>query len=306
MTLTTQPLAVIDLGTNTFHLLIARRNDSGGFTEIFRERRFIKLAEDGIDHIGPGPWSRGISAMRAFADQLAFHGVTRVRALGTAALRTASNGHEFIAAVREETNIRIELIDGEEEARLIHQGSSLAIPFTEQTRLLMDIGGGSVEFILADADQVYWSRSFPIGVAVLFRDFHTTDPLPADQQAALRTFLAKALEPLQTALQKHPVTELVGASGTFDVLEQYLDDPGADAEFTAIPVGQFASFRDRLIAMPLKERLAMERMPPARAEMLPVALVLLDVVINLALIKHLVVSPYALKEGVLHEMMNAE
>ena len=301
-----QPLAVIDLGTNTFHLLIARPDDSGGFTELFRERRFIKLAEDGITRIGPGPWERGLTAMRAFADQLAFYGVTQVRALGTAALRTASNGSEFIAAVREETGLEIELIDGDEEARLIHQGASRAIAFTERPRLLMDIGGGSVEFILADADQVYWSRSFPIGVAVLFRDFHTTDPLPADQQAALRTFLAKALEPLQTALQKHPVTELVGASGTFDVLEQYLDDPGAGTDYTTIPVGEFASFRDRLIAMPLEERLTMKRMPPARAEMLPVALVLLDVVIKLANIEQLLVSPYALKEGVLFEMMNAE
>ena len=306
MTIASQPLAVIDLGTNTFHLLIARPDESGGFTEIFRERRFIKLAEDGIARIGPGPWERGLTAMRAFSDQLAFHGVTEVRAIGTAALRTASNGAAFIDTVREETGIEIELIDGDEEARLIHQGASLAIPFTERTRLLMDIGGGSVEFILADANEVYWSRSFPIGVAVLFRDFHTEDPLPAAQQAALRTFLAKALTHLEKALEAHPVTELVGASGTFDVLEQYLDDPGSDAAYTTISAEQFHPFRDKVIAMPLSERLAMEGMPPARAEMLPVALVLLDVVIELATIKQLLVSPFALKEGVLFEMLNAQ
>lgn len=305
MTIATQPLAVIDLGTNTFHLLIARPDNSGGFTEFFRERRFIKLAEDGIDRIGPYPWERGLTAMRAFADQLAFHGVGQVRAIGTAALRTAGNGAAFIDTVKEETGIQIELIDGDEEARLIHQGASLAIPFTERTRLLMDIGGGSVEFILADANEVYWSRSFPIGVAVLFREYHTEDPLSDKQQTALRTFLAKALEALEKALQEHPVTELVGASGTFDVLEQYLDEPTAGQDYATISVGDFAPFRDQLIAMPLQERLTMERMPPARAEMIPVALVLLDVVIELAGIEQLLVSPYALKEGVLFEMMNA-
>jgi exopolyphosphatase/guanosine-5'-triphosphate,3'-diphosphate pyrophosphatase len=306
MTVTTQPLAVIDLGTNTFHLLIARPDDSGSFTELFRERRFIKLAEDGITRIGQGPWERGLTAMRAFADQLAFHGVTQVRAIGTAALRTAGNGAAFIDTVKEETGIQIELIDGDEEARLIHQGASLAIPFTERTRLLMDIGGGSVEFILADADQVFWAQSFPIGVAVLFRDFHTEDPLSDKQQKALRAFLAKALEPLEKALKAHPVTELLGASGTFDVLEQYLDDSGSGTDYTTISITRFAPFRDQLIAMPLPERLTMERMPPARAEMIPVALVLLDVVIELAGIEQLLVSPYALKEGELFEMMNAE
>lgn len=299
MNTSVQPLAVIDLGTNTFHLLIAYPAAGGRFTEVYRERRFVKLAEEGISYIGPQAWSRGMDAMQAFARAIGSYEVSQVRAIGTAALRTAANGSDFVREVWEKTGITIQLIDGQEEARLIHQGVALAVPFRASTRLLMDIGGGSVEFILADADEVYWSVSLPIGVAVLHKQFHTVDPISAAQQEALRQFLAEALQPLATQLLRHPVTELVGASGTFDVLETYLSDR---SDPTVLEVATIAPFRDRLVAMPLNERLQMEDMPPARAEMLPVALILLDVVIQLAAIQRVRVSPYALKEGVLAEM----
>lgn len=296
-------VAVIDLGTNTFHLLIARPDGLGGFTEVYRERRFIKLAEDGIETIGAAPWQRGMEAMQAFARQLNQYGITEVRALGTAALRTAGNGQEFVRLVKARTGISIELIDGDEEARLIHLGTRLAVPFDEQVRLIMDIGGGSVEFILADRDQVYWARSFPLGVAVLYKQYHTTDPLPEQQILALQAFLAEALQPLKIALQAHPVTELIGASGTFDVMENYLGQVEPELNCTVLSTEAYAGFRNRLIAMPLSERLVMEGMPPARAEMLPVALVLLDSVFELAGIERILVSPFALKEGVLAEML---
>lgn len=299
MTKITPLLAVIDLGTNTFHLLIAHFHKDNTFQEIYRERRFVKMAEDGIAYISPQAWARGMDAMTSFAKAIASYDVQRARAIGTAALRTAGNGPDFIREVREQTGILIELIDGQEEARLIHRGVSLMDSFDESTRLLMDIGGGSVEFILADAQKVYWSQSFPIGVAVLYRRFHTADPIPVEQQQALRLFLAEALQPLAEQLIQHPVRELVGASGTFDVLETYLSDPSGPA---VLEVTTIAPFRDRLVAMPIKERLQMEDMPPARAEMLPVALILLDVILALADIELVRVSPYALKEGVLSEM----
>lgn len=303
MNTSTPPLAVIDLGTNTFHVLIARTSDKGHFTEVYRERRFVKLAEDGISRISPRAWARGMDAMQAFAQAIASYEVKQVRAIGTAALRTAANGVAFIREVWKKTGIQIELIDGQEEARLIHRGVSLAAPFGASTRLLMDIGGGSVEFILADAKSVYWSESFPIGVAVLHKQFHTTDPIPLVQQGLLRAFLAQALQPLVEQLLHHPVRELVGASGTFDVLETYLIDPSGP---TLLNAASIAPFRDRLLAMPIAERLLMEEMPPARAEMLPVALILLDVVIALAGIELVRVSPYAMKEGALAEMVAAD
>ena len=120
-------LGVVDLGTNTFHLLIAEPNGQGGFRELFRYRQFVKLAEEGIQVIGDTPFQRGLLALEGIKAKLDEYGVDRVRAFGTAALRTASNGSEFIRQVRSNTGIEIQLISGDEEARLAETASLISV-----------------------------------------------------------------------------------------------------------------------------------------------------------------------------------
>jgi exopolyphosphatase/guanosine-5'-triphosphate,3'-diphosphate pyrophosphatase len=296
--------AVIDLGTNTFHLLIAEANGKGGFREIYRERRFIQLAENGIETIGPAPFQRGLDTLVDFAEHLTAHSVKAVHAFGTAALRTASNGPAFVQTVAEKAGITITLISGNEEARLIHLGVTQAITIQNGRFLIMDIGGGSVEFIIADHQQVYWAQSFPIGVAVLYSAFHKSEPIAVPEIEKLRSFLFEQLQPLQKALNAHPAHLLVGASGTFDVLENIL--PGVDRKgtFADVPLTGFPTFYQEMLDTPLEKRLTLASIPPARARMLIVALILIQAVIELADIDALRVSAYAMKEGILHEMMN--
>ncbi|NJK83906.1 MAG: hypothetical protein HC912_08960 [Saprospiraceae bacterium] len=148
--------AVIDLGTNTFHLLIVEQNRQ----KLYQERQFVKLAENGIEHISAAPFQRGIETMLHFHRVLKKFDVQQVQAFGTAALRTAHNGSAFIEEVEEATGIEIQLISGEREAALIQKGVAQAIPATDAHSLIMDIGGGSVEFILANQHEVFWAQSF--------------------------------------------------------------------------------------------------------------------------------------------------
>ena len=159
---------VIDLGTNTFHLLIIETDDTDAFREIYREQHFVKLAEDGIGTIGAAPYARALKVMQDFEEVLDKQQVSGLCAFGTAALRTARNGQAFIEEVKTLTGIEVELITGDREAELIHKGVLQAVPFSSECWLIMDIGGGSVEFIIADKNEMYWAQSFPIGVAVLF------------------------------------------------------------------------------------------------------------------------------------------
>ena len=119
---------VIDLGTNTFHLLIIEKSSLGTSHEIARERIFIKLASEGIETIGAAPFQRGLKAMIRFSEILKEYQVSNIKAIGTAALRTASNGKDFVQLIFKKTGIQIELIDGTEEARLIYQGVKEAFP----------------------------------------------------------------------------------------------------------------------------------------------------------------------------------
>jgi len=297
--------AVIDLGTNTFHLLIAEEDGTGKIREIFRERRFVKLAEEGINAIGLMPYQRGIDTLQHYRRVLAAHDVPaeQVRVFGTAALRTASNGTIFIREVQERTGIEIRLISGDREAELIYKGVILAVPPTEERMLIMDIGGGSVEFIIADRQGVQWAQSFPVGVAILYKNFHWHEPIRQEEIQAIHQFLKVHLAPLREALLRFPTQRLVGASGTFDVLQFFLGEERAHALNATIPAGRFYPFCQQLLNMTDTERRNLKGLPLDRVDMIVVALILIEVVLEMAGIRLITVSAYAMKEGMLFEMM---
>jgi len=299
-----QKYAVIDLGTNTFHLLIVAPSLKGKLTELHRERIFVKLAEEGIDRIAEAPFERGLKAMRHFKTILNRHEVTEVKAFGTAALRTATNAPFFIQKIKEETDITVDIIGGEQEARLIYQGVKQIVSFEKENGMIMDIGGGSVEFVVANKDGVIWSASFPIGVAVLTRKFHQIDPIPESAIQALRNFLDEILKPLQQVLSRHKVTNLIGASGTFDVLEAILAIPPNNTLTSTFPVEKFAPLHDQIISTTLEERFNMTSIPDSRAEMIVTALILIRYILDLTKASKITVSAYAMKEGMLAEMFS--
>ncbi|WP_020567578.1 Ppx/GppA phosphatase family protein [Neolewinella persica] len=293
--------AVIDLGTNTFHLLIAELSEDGQLTEIYRERIFVKLAKEGIATIGPAPFDRGISALKHYRKELDKYGVENLTAIGTAALRTASNGPEFVATALREARITIQLISGDEEAHLITAGVLRAIPVPTENILIMDIGGGSTEYIIAGKAGVHWRRSFPIGVSVLFNEFHHADPITATEIQRLERHLREQLKPLSTALAAHPAHHLVGAAGTFDVLAGALRDHNAPAHPTShqLSLSGFPELYQTITSATLAERLALPGIPPERTDMIVVAMTLLRFTFELAGIERVTVSDYAMKEGVL-------
>ncbi|MCB0598027.1 MAG: Ppx/GppA family phosphatase [Lewinellaceae bacterium] len=297
--------AVIDLGTNTFHLLIAEEGPSGKIKEVFRERRFVKLAEEGIDAIGEQPYRRGLETLQRFRRILAAHAVPveQVRVFGTAALRTASNGPAFIREVQESTGIEIRLISGDREAELIYKGVIMAVPPTEERMLIMDIGGGSVEFIIADYTGVLWAQSFPAGVAVLYKNFHRHEPILPQEVDAIHLFLQQQLAPLLDALGRFPTQRLVGASGTFDVMEFFLGEEKAHPLNATISAEKFLPFYEQLVKMDEHQRRNLPGMPLDRVDMIVVALILIEVVLKMAGIRQITVSAYAMKEGMLYEMM---
>lgn len=298
----TKKSAVIDLGTNTFHLLIVTKKSDGSFEELFRERRYIKLGENGVECIGDAPYARGLNALQDFKIILDKHQVENVRVFGTAALRTASNGVDFVKEVKEKTDLNIQLISGDEEARLIYLGVRQAVDFGANKGMIMDIGGGSVEFIIADAKAVYWAQSFPVGVSVLRQKFHQKEPVSAAEISNITTHLDEVLQPLKNTLKDYSVSNLIGASGTFDVLEMMLAKEKQSDLSTEMDAANFYPLYKKFLQTTLEERLKMPNLPNERADMIIVALILIDYVLKLAQIEKITVSAYAMKEGMLAEM----
>src|SRR5665213_2651103 len=191
-----QRVAIIDLGTNTFHLLIAE-GTADAYRELVHQQVAVKLGEGGINHgvIQLAAFERGLETMEQFRDLIDEHEVTVVKAIGTSALRNAANGKAFIDAVNAKTGLRIEIIDGDAEAEYIYSGIEAAGCLSETDSLVMDIGGGSVEFIICNKDRIRWKQSFEAGAARLMDRFHHRDPIAPESITALTLYLEDTLVP---------------------------------------------------------------------------------------------------------------
>lgn len=307
--------AAVDLGTNTFHVLIGRWV-TGRLEQVYRERHFVKIAEDGIGTVGAGPAGRAREAARSIGEVLRRYKPTESRAYGTAALRTASNGPALREELSELLGVDIALIDGIREAELIAKGVLAAGLPTDRPSLIMDIGGGSVEFIaVSEAGAVGFSVSLPLGAQVLKQRFHTREPFAEGtdlaQERELFGYLAAASRPVTeyVAASATPY-RLVGASGTFDVLADLFGEQ-VNPALWRLDLATVRALYAEVRAMNEEQRLADPRLPTDRADMIVVALGLIVVVADMlrgqfGVEAEAMTCSYALKEGALLELHESE
>jgi exopolyphosphatase/guanosine-5'-triphosphate,3'-diphosphate pyrophosphatase len=309
-------LALIDMGTNTFHLLIVELPAAGNELPVprvlLRTKVGVKLGEGGISQgeITPEAFARALHTLDAFQEEIELHQVNEVRATATSAVRAARNGAELVQAIFEQTGIRVEVIPGDREAELITKGIRQAVLLGSAPHLLLDIGGGSVEFILASQTQIFWKQSFEIGAQRLLDKFFTQGPLPAGAVQAQQAWLAEVLAPLTAAVRQHQPVSLVGASGTFDTLCDLQAARAGQPELigkadpaTVIPLESFRHSYEQLLSLDHAGRLALPGMTPLRADMIVVACVLIDFVLTTYGLTIIQASAYALKEGLLAEIL---
>jgi exopolyphosphatase/guanosine-5'-triphosphate,3'-diphosphate pyrophosphatase len=299
------------MGTNTFHLLIAEINGSAEPLTLVKRKESVKLGQDGISRgaIAPDAVERALQTLTNFKAEIEQHQVSEVRAVATSAVRNASNGSKLVQAIREQLGIEVEVIDGDREAELIYYGVKSALEIGTERSLIIDIGGGSVECIICDGDTIFWKRSFEIGAQRLMDKFFRNDPIANADIEAEMTFLEKELQPLTEAVAQYNPCLLIGSSGTFDTLcdidekRKGLDrtcDPCTEAE---LALANFYEIYDDILRKSRTERLAIPGMVEMRVDMIVVACILIDFVLENYELKKIRVSAYALKEGLLSQML---
>lgn len=303
-------IAVMDLGTNTFHLLIAE-GPADNFTTVFKATEAVKLGEGGINQgtIQPAAFARGLAAMQRLQDQILDHRVTGVKAIATSAIRSAANGQDFIDQVKETTGIQIELINGEQEAGYIYKGIDASGCLNDNNALIMDIGGGSVEFIIANNDEVLWKKSFEIGAARLMDKFHQTDPIPVASIKELTRYLDGKLMELFAAAIKYKPTTLIGSSGAFESFAEIIElKKGRKFNTEQTKVYEFDTddlldLIELLIKSTHALRASMKGIIPVRVDMIVVASLLTIYMMQKLGLTDVTMSTYSLKEGVLVHML---
>ncbi len=301
---------VIDLGTNTVHLMIVERTgENQPPTVLFRESRPAKIGEGGINQgrITPEAVGRALAVLSYFREVLDQYGVApeTVQVIGTSAIRVAQNQADFIERVRAETGLIVRVVSGDEEAKLIYRGVRASGALDEQVSVIADIGGGSVEFIISTKDRVFWKQSFEIGGQRLLERFGQTDPITHSAVSRLNSFFQEQLLDLANAVHQYAPTVLVGSSGTFDTLVDMAamhetgQWPDPDRTTFALPVAEFYRIFDLFLTRNRAERLALPGMIELRVDMIVVACCLIDYLLKTFGIRQIKTSTFSLKEGVL-------
>ena len=302
--------AIIDCGTNTFNLLVVEHDDHH-WTPLFSNKIPVKIGEGGFENklITPNKMVRAIDVLHHYQEVCSLWQVQQVKVVATSAVRDAQNNEHLKQMVKKYVGWEMEIISGEEEASLIYEGIRNTGVIGQQTSLLMDIGGGSTEWIIANDEEVFWKKSYPLGVSRLFEQLQPEERLSAANMQALKKILDDQLWDLKEAMKQFPCQQLIGASGSFDTLldifrSAHLEPLKEQNEhFQEIPMTAFPAIHLWLMGSTLKERYNHPAIPTLRAEYLPMSSWMVKYVIEMAQVKKMYRSAYALKEGLIKTIL---
>lgn len=303
-------VAIIDMGTNTFNLLVVEVDDETHYLTLHNSKCFVKLGEGGIDKkfISPDAWERGLKAIESHMNTISNFNVDKVFAFATSATRDAENGADFVDEILKKYNLKVNVIGGEQEASLIYLGVKQAVDLGDNVNLILDIGGGSNEVILCNANQVFWKHSFNLGVQRLLNHFKPSDPITSEEVDRVEQFLEQELQLLFAAIVKCRPIRLVGSSGSFDTYRSLLAHSGklplSKDKSIEIPLSSYKELHETFLKSTKEERISMPGMELIRVDFIVLASIFTNFIIEKLNIESIHQSNYALKEGALWEILN--
>jgi exopolyphosphatase/guanosine-5'-triphosphate,3'-diphosphate pyrophosphatase len=298
-------IAVIDLGTNTCNLLIAEYQDKS-YQIRYQGKEVVKLGKNGIDknRLTEDGLERAILAIRKHQERISQFSVSEVVIIATSAIREATNKDWFQKQIKASTGLDLQIISGEKEAQLIFDGVKLAFSKIDDHSLILDIGGGSNEFILTRNNEPIWKQSFPLGMARIIEQIPPSDPITPEEIEQINDWFNSRMEPLWTRLQNIQIPLLIGCSGAFDTLADLIDqtNPGTKIRIKQeIEMDDFKRIYEMLIKSTTAERTQMRGMESIRIEMIVPSVLFIKLVVDRLKIKKIYQTDFALREGILYD-----
>jgi len=297
-------IGIVDLGTNTFHLMVAEINPES-YSFIHKEKIPVNLGRGGINEkrISDEARERALKAAYHIREILNDLHVFKSVCVATSAIRNAENRLEIISEFSEITGLEVEVINGDKEAEFIFEGVNLALDLGENNSLVMDIGGGSVEFIIGSGKGIVWKQSFEIGAQRLMDKFQKRDPIAPKEIADVEKYILTELEPLYEAISLFNPDTLIGSSGTFDTLSEIYRlrtgiEIGNGQTELPLTIDAINAIHKEIILKKRNERLKIPGMVEMRVDMIVVASILIQVIFSIKPFEKVRVSSYALKEGI--------
>ena len=308
-------LAAIDIGTNSVHMVIVRIDPMlATFTIVAREKDTVRLGERDAKtgELSPSAMERAIAALKRCHNLALSMGVDHIIAVATSATREATNGNQFLARIEAEVGLQVDLISGQEEARRIYLGVLSGMDFQNLPHIIIDIGGGSTEIILADSQEPRFLSSTKIGAVRLTRDFIQTDPISVTEFVSLRAYvrgmLERPIDELRHSLQAGETVRLVGTSGTIETLgiinalnqQREIPNPLQGYQLTRKDLRDWVK---RLMTLNYEQRFAIPGLSDKRAEIILAGAVILLEAMTMLNLDTITICERALREGVIVDWM---
>ena len=299
-------VAAIDLGTNSFHMIIVEESEGKGIVEIDRVKDMICIGRGSISTkmLDEKAMQAGVAALKNFLVLATQRGVAphNILAFATSAIREATNRDVFIEMVRKETGLKVKVITGREEAQFIYYGVRNAVRLSEKPDLLFDIGGGSVEFIIAGSDEVYLLESRKIGVARMLERFVTSDPISPYDLKLLEQFCASEIYVSAEKARELGVTRAIASSGTAQNIARMIrsgkDPDGVEAlNQTGFTREEFEKLYRAVIPLDTAARRKLTGLDEKRVDLIVPGLILIDTIFRVFGLKEVIISESALREG---------
>jgi len=299
-------IAAIDIGTNSFHLVIIELLPDGKFKLLDKQREVMRLgisSGDNLNKISASETKKAIEILKSYK-KLAEHYGAIIRAVATSAVREAYNKDKFIKSVKEKLGIDIEVIDGRTEAKMIFYGMSQALDIKTKKVLCIDIGGGSSEFIYADNNVPIVTESVKIGAVRISKKFFPDFILTDEAIKTCHSYVYAQLSYVRSLIENKKIEQVVGASGTIVAAAILIQEKFKKPKVKSLNELSFNSeeleeiYKEILSKKFPSERKKILGMEEKRADIIPAGLIILKSIFDLFSIKNITISEYALREGI--------
>lgn len=302
-------LAAIDIGSNSIHMIIARIDGDGNLETLDRAKEMARLGEETLvtGYLSEAAQERGIAALRRLRELADRHKVDDIIAVATSATREARNGSDFIERVEEECGVHARIISGVEEGRLIYLGTREVYPFGSQRALIIDIGGGSVELIVADQRREYLIQSLRLGVRRLRDRFLPSDPSTGAEVKELYETIRGRAEQAFRAIHRVGFDVVLVTSGTAHSLTRLchgmVPDLLGECRPQEVTLAALAATTDRLVGLSGAQLDALTSIDDRRRDTIVPGAMLLRTLVEMAGVDRFQFCDAALREGMIVEYL---
>jgi len=298
-------IAAIDLGSNSFHLVVAQVHPDGTFTPTIREKEMLHLGED-VTRFGEIPQASAdaaVSAIRRFRKLAEAAGAIEIHAKATSAIRSAENGAALVDRIEAEAGVVVDVIDGLEEARLIFTAIRAAVVLDPGPAICFDLGGGSLEIAVGDLNGLQFAASERLGVGRLTAMYMDNDPLSDAARRSMREQCSSLLYPIAKQVETLGAHLGVGSSGTFEAIATmiaFARDKNAPTSLNQFlfTYEEFLPLYQTITRATQSERRAIPGMDSKRVDLIAAGAVVLRSIFEVFELKSMTISDWALREGI--------